>query len=439
MKIRRSGKQVPAAMALLSLLLLTGCRAMPAFNVLRYEVARRTGVYDRTPTGGATGTLAGRVMADDGPVAHALVVAADPRGKAYTDRTDAAGYYRIDGLPPGWYTPAAAATGYADGDPRNEAGYPVALHVTADALTQGPPIRLEPVRVEALPQDAAAAVALTQTAAFSAATTFPPGSAAQVLSYRFVRDGVTVDSLRVYLPGHLAPDARLPLLFFSYPGDVDGWQDVSVAFAAQGYALVALSPAGERGLDVRAHAEDARIALALARQGALTPHIATDEPIIVMGGSFTSAILYRLILMQPDCYSAWVTLGGIADAFSGAEAFYAGKLELPPAYAYVIPAMGPPNLAARELLDYSPVAHAGELPPTLIIHTTADRILPVAQAHALAGALSDAGVPVETFYYEDVSHYLQIGADLTPAGEEMFYRILDFVQRYQPTGNSDVQ
>jgi hypothetical protein len=36
---------------------------------------------------------------------------------------------------------------------------------------------------------------------------------------------------------------------------------------------------------------------------------------------------------------------------------------------------------------------------------------------------------VETFYYADVSHYLGIGANLTDEGEEMFYRILQFVAR----------
>ena len=39
-------------------------------------------------------------------------------------------------------------------------------------------------------------------------------------------------------------------------------------------------------------------------------------------------------------------------------------------------------------------------------------------------------MPVEVFYYEDVSHYLQIGADLTDAGAEMYYRILAFIAQY---------
>ena len=38
---------------------------------------------------------------------------------------------------------------------------------------------------------------------------------------------------------------------------------------------------------------------------------------------------------------------------------------------------------------------------------------------------------MQVFYYEDVSHYLQIGDDLTEAGKEMYNLIIDFAQEYQ--------
>jgi acetyl esterase/lipase len=82
---------------------------------------------------------------------------------------------------------------------------------------------------------------------------------------------------------------------------------------------------------------------------------------------------------------------------------------------------------------YSPVYSAGELPPTLIIHTAADEILRINQAHDLEAAVRAAGVPVETYYYEDVSHYLGIGENLTDAGREMFYKIVEFAKRYGET------
>jgi dipeptidyl aminopeptidase/acylaminoacyl peptidase len=73
---------------------------------------------------------------------------------------------------------------------------------------------------------------------------------------------------------------------------------------------------------------------------------------------------------------------------------------------------------------------ASELPPTLLIHTAADRVLPIEQAYALEAAALAAGVPVETYYYTDTSHYLGIGENLTDAGREMFYMIVEFIERY---------
>jgi acetyl esterase/lipase len=134
---------------------------------------------------------------------------------------------------------------------------------------------------------------------------------------------------------------------------------------------------------------------------------------------------------ESDVIAAWITVGGISNAFSGAADFYAGRLEMPPQYELLIPALGPPNLYPLLFLRYSPVYTAAQLPPTLIIHTDADKVTPIDQAYQLEAALKAANVPLEVYYYKDVSHYLQIGDDLTEAGQEMYYLILDFAQRYQ--------
>ena len=171
------------------------------------------------------------------------------------------------------------------------------------------------------------------------------------------------------------------------------------------------------------------MALALAQGGALGAGVNPDRP-VAMGGSYSSAILARLLRTAGHDLAGWVSVGGMADAFTGAAAFYAGELELPPNYAYLVPAFGPPNIYPLTFLRYSPIYYAGELPPTLLIHTSADRVLPIEQAYELEAAARAAGVPVETYYYEDVSHYLGIGENLTDAGREMFYRIIDFIHRF---------
>ena len=213
---------------------------------------------------------------------------------------------------------------------------------------------------------------------------------------------------------------------------MEDWEEVSVAFAASGFAAVAISPSPGRSTDVDAHAQDALVALTLARRGELSPAIGDNRP-VAMGGSFSSAILARLLRLAPADLAGWVTVGGLANAFTAAADYYAGRIEMPPNYSLLVPALGQPNLYPETFLRYSPVYSAAELPPTMIIHTAADRILPISQAYELAAAVRAAGIPLETYYYEDVSHYLGIGENMTDAGREMFYRILEFVERY---GNS---
>jgi acetyl esterase/lipase len=183
-------------------------------------------------------------------------------------------------------------------------------------------------------------------------------------------------------------------------------------------------------VNIDAHAQDARIGFNLARQGALGPHIAPTKA-VALGGSFSSPILHRFLRDERDQIAGWVTVGGISNAFSGAHDFYAGEIEIPPPYELAVPALGAPNLYPLLFLRYSPVYTAAQLPPTMIIHTDADRITRITQAYELEEALKRAGVPVEVFYYDDVSHYLQIGEDMTEAGAEMFYLILDFARRVQ--------
>jgi hypothetical protein len=80
-----------------------------------------------------------------------------------------------------------------------------------------------------------------------------------------------------------------------------------------------------------------------------------------------------LVRQSGEEIAGWVTVGGISNAFAGAASFYAGELEIPPQYEYLIPALGLPNLYPLLFLRYSPVYTAAELPPTLLIHTAVDR------------------------------------------------------------------
>ena len=413
--------------------LLFACAPTPEGNVIGYYLADRLGTLkmqeDTAST--ATGSLSGRVVNPTGAaIAGATVLVAARTGTPFATQSDAGGYYTLDDVPVGQYVPAAVAPGYDETVPQGWLEIPTLATVNANSDTAMPPIILHPHVATPMPAPLPTAVALTETASYTASTPFPAGAVAQVHAYSFDYAGATIDSLRVYLPLNASADHKLPMLYMIYPTAVDGWESVSVSFAAAGYAFVAISPISDRALAIDEHAQDARVALALARGGHLHPAIAPDE-VILLGGSFSSPIQHRLMRDESETVAAWITVGGITNAFSGAADFYAGTLEMPPQYKLLIPALGAPNLYPLLFLRYSPVYTAAQLPPTLIIHTTADKVTPINQAYQLEAALKAANVPTEVFYYEDVSHYLQIGDDLTPAGQEMYYLILNFAQQYQ--------
>ncbi len=413
--------------------ILVGCQPTPQSNVIGYYLSTWLGTQPPRVSTAPPGALTGQVVdAQGAPIPGATVVVAQVDGAPHTARTDAAGRYRIEGIPPGQYTPAAVAPGYAERALTGLLGLPKLMTIQSHTVTTAPPLVLSPYAPPRLPDNLATAVALRTTSAFTASTDFPYVATADVTAYAFDYAGATIDSVRVYLPQGHNPEQALPLLFMVYPSPVEDWEPVSTAFAVERFAVVAVSPIAARGVDAEAHAQDARVVLALAQAGAFGAAVGVKRP-LALGGSFSSAVLARLLRAAGNDLAGWVTVGGLANAFTAAQDFYAGRITAPPPYELLAPAFGPPNLYPLPFLMYSPVYSAGELPPTMIIHTAADEIMRIEQARELEAAARAAGVPVETYYYEDVSHYLGIGANMTDAGREMFYKIVDFARRYGET------
>lgn len=412
--------------------LLLACRPAPSSNVVAYLAARARDDLHPAPSAAPRGSLRGRIVGSTGPLAAATVLVAERTGHPYVAYSDASGHYQIDNIPAGQYRLAAVAPGYAETVAEASFGLPRLVTIQPEQVTTAPDLQLPPHQPPTLPVPWPEAVGVSVTASDVVTTAFPAGSQAQRYAFAFDHAGLRVNTLRLYLPTTLASDAQVPLLLMVYPTHSDLWQSVSVAYAAQGYALVAISPMSERGVDILAHAADAGVALALARDGELHRQI-DGTRIVALGGSFSSAILHRLIRNTQqtlgDDLRGWITVGGVSDAFAGSAAYYAGQIEIPPQYDLLIPALGLPNLFPLDFLRYSPLYSAAELPPTLLIHTAADRVIPIAQAYALEAALQRAGVPVEVYYYEDVSHYLQIEDNITDAGREMFYHTLEFAEQ----------
>lgn len=374
-----------------------------------------------------TGALRGRVLYEGTPVDQATVLVAEPEGTPHVTWTDARGQYHLTGLPPGRYVPIVVAEGLENEVLRNFLGLPQAVVVANGITVAVPDILMKSSQGEPLGADAAVTHELTPLEAYTQTSPFPEGAQAQVQHWSFRRNEEVNDTLYVYLPEDAASDtASFPLLVAIYPGHSLIWEDISVAFASQGFAVVAMSPLFAYGRDVQEHGADARLALHFALQGALDPRIDGSAPLAI-SGSYGSAVLNRLIRISDQPFVAVVLLGGISNAFTGAAAFYAGQLDWPVHLGYILASLGTANAKPDSFMEYAPVYSAQAMPPTFLIHTLEDTMVPIEQSYEYAQALAAAQVPVRTHYFADESHYLQVGEETSDVTRNLFAMVLAYL------------
>jgi acetyl esterase/lipase len=85
---------------------------------------------------------------------------------------------------------------------------------------------------------------------------------------------------------------------------------------------------------------------------------------------------------------------------------------------------GTPEQVPASYRDASPVAHVtGAAPPVLMLHGTADTVVPLAQAQELASALTAAGVPNRLVAVPGASH----GFEFAPSGRKLRPEMLAFL------------
>lgn len=372
------------------------------------------------------GMLAGQVVHEGEPVADAVVLVAQPAGTPHVTHTDAEGHYLLTGLPQGSYVPIAGAPGFEYGIPRSILGLPISSIVQDNVTAVAPVIELELELWDVLAPVAAEAYSLKPMGSYVAETPFPKGARAQVHRWTFEREKAVNDSLYLYLPLDAGPEDQIPMLLALYPNATRLWEDISVGFASQGFGVVAMSPIGARGRNVTEHALDARLILQFASQGLLDPRLDSAR-LLAISGSYGAAILNKLIRISDREFAAVVTLGGISNAFTGAAAFYSGELEWPLVLRYALAMLGTANERPDGYMQYAPVYSASEMPPILLIHTLKDEMVPLSQSLEYELALRAAGVPVETIYFEDESHYLKLGARTSDTTRYLFASVLEFL------------
>jgi dipeptidyl aminopeptidase/acylaminoacyl peptidase len=199
-----------------------------------------------------------------------------------------------------------------------------------------------------------------------------------------------------------------------------------VAFASQGFTVLSVMPVAARKLDIQAHAQDLLQAVVLLSAGRLTP-AADPQHLTALAGSFSTLFLYMALPDMPEV-RAIITVGGISDAFLGVQALYDETLEIPPPYDAAVAALGRPDRDPALFMQYSPAFFARHMPPTLVVHTPVDRVIPYNQSVRFAQALAEAGVPHELILYQDTTHYLNT---VNPSEEAIavFWRMIDFLRQ----------
>jgi dipeptidyl aminopeptidase/acylaminoacyl peptidase len=243
----------------------------------------------------------------------------------------------------------------------------------------------------------------------------------------FERDGYEV-TCYLYEP---IPEAdtedRLPGIVAAYPGETLNWEPASLAFVAQGYVVLGISPTSMRDLDVTADAADLRAAMRLFYRGVLSDRVDSGR-IGALGGSFSSMALVRALQQEPYVRGA-VLLGGLTDVYLlRHDIYYHGYTgyTVRPTFEWAVWSLGRPDRLPRMYVENSAAFHVRGLPPLCIIHGTGDAVIPYNQSERLADMMTQAGQPHEQHIYRGTGHYPGIH-EPDPDTEAMYREIVRFL------------
>ena len=390
----------------------------------REDMVTETGAISGVTRAAGTPERAGR------PLPGTLVLVSTVRGVVYQATSDEQGAYRIEGVPPGRYVPVASKWGYDDALYRRETDERTAVVVRAGQVTPGVDLTLAEHQPWRPTLDEPALLGPPETGY----ALFPAEVSARRVPVTYTNEGLVITTTLLYEPLELGAgeplpaNAKLPVVVASYPSEPLNWDRVSVALAAEGYVVLASGPSPQRGLDIYGMSRDLVKAVAYLRDGQLSEH-ADMERQGWLGGSFSSLILYRALWEEPEEVDALVWVGAISDGFLWVQALYDVELEIPDVYANYVASLGRPDRYPEIYVGYAPAYHAVRMPPALVVHTTADEVIPYNQSIRFAEALGAAGVPHELFLYEDTTHYLD-QVNVTPETAELYSRLAAFLDRY---------
>jgi pimeloyl-ACP methyl ester carboxylesterase len=418
---RRIGRRIAGLAAILLPITLAylgttdNIRVWPYRNTLHYHVARWWSSLVPSQPGG-TGTLAGTVQDRQGkPIGAARVLIAQLDGTPWSAETDSAGRFSI-AAPAGRYVPIAGAAGYASAAVRRlrwlrvavRAGQTTEVNVVLDPVPSAPIEALEKLAIECSTN----ATNRTAVACHRRRT--------HDHLYHSCRPNQTT---LYYTP--VGGAASLPTLLTVYPGPADTWGHVSLTLAQAGYAVIATGPA--YALDLEPDIDDLERLLDMLKAGEFPR--ADPTRIGVLGGSYSSLHVFRLLERGRTDIDAALVLGPPADLFELRRQFEAGTFFPPFGLDQALIALGFPDRAPERYWRYSPRYHAAQYNvPIMLIHSKIDEVVPFGQSQLLADELARLGKPHELHILEGMGHYL-LEPKRTPAIDELFQTTLDFFAR----------
>jgi dienelactone hydrolase len=229
------------------------------------------------------------------------------------------------------------------------------------------------------------------------------------------RDGTAVTGY-LTTPGNAPQGTKLPVVVYPHGGPemrdhlkFDPWVQY---FAARGYAVFQPNFRGSDGFG-KAFAESGYGEWGRKMQDDITDgvnHLATAGLVdparaCIVGASYGGYAALAGAALTPDLYKCAVSVAGVSDLddFIGWRKRNWGRDS--DGYTYWLKAIGDPENDAQKLREVSPASLVDRIKiPILLIHGTADDVVPIAQSRAMKKALEKSGRPTELVELEFEDH-----------------------------------
>lgn len=228
-----------------------------------------------------------------------------------------------------------------------------------------------------------------------------------------MRDGTTITS---YLTRPNGAAGALPLVVMPHGGpemrDAIGYDPLAQAFAAEGWLVLQPNFRGSSGYG-RAFAEAGYRQWAGRMQDDLDDAVedlvrrgdADPARIVIYGASYGGYAALMSTILTPKRYRAAVSVAGVTDLPKLVAFVRREDGDDSATYEYVLRSVGDPRTDKAALEALSPVMRAADVGvPVLLMHGTADDIVPAKQSEAMERALKKAGKSVRYIAFEGTGH-----------------------------------